>query len=243
MHGPTIQAQTEFYNKTWTATEFANLYGLERCQFILDCILQHRLERPRILDLGCGTGWLTGVLSAFGPATGVELSNEAVERARGRYPQVQFIAGDILQWTWDGPLFDVVVSQEVIEHVPDQAGYLAVAARVLRPGGLLILTTPNRDTLDALPEDVRRKWLWQPVELPLTRTGLQALLARDFEVLSVSSRVLGFGETLSYRLANSCKFQALLAAFGLRQPFLRWLQNAGFGMYQTVCARRRGTVG
>ena len=236
---PSIQVQTEFYNDHWSRTEYANHFGLERCIFILENYLRQRLEQPRFLDLGCGTGWLTGVLSAFGPATGVELSDHAMRFARTRFPHAEFIAADVMNWQWDGPPFDIVVSQEVIEHIPDQAGYLEVAASVLKPGGFLVLTTPNRKTLNALSPDAQREFLWQPIEIILSRPELLSLLSKDFEVVSLSSRILGFGESLPYRFVNSPKIQGLLDRVGLKKSFIDWAHDAGFGMYHTVCARKK----
>jgi SAM-dependent methyltransferase len=99
----------------------------------------------RLLDLGCGAGEFTAIASDLGAeAVGVEVAQSALERARGRHPQIDFRFAQI-----DGPLslednsFDVVWASEVIEHVADTARWLSEIRRVLVPRGRLLLTTPS----------------------------------------------------------------------------------------------------
>lgn len=102
----------------------------------------------RVLDLGCGSGYgaarIAGVASAV---TGVDIAADAIAFAKARYaaPNLdyrQVVADAALPF--DDGSFDVVLSFQVIEHVVDEAGYLREARRVLRPGGVLILITPDR---------------------------------------------------------------------------------------------------
>jgi 2-polyprenyl-3-methyl-5-hydroxy-6-metoxy-1,4-benzoquinol methylase len=235
----TIADQISYYNERWGKTTYANLYCQERCVFFLRALLATEIERPRICDLGCGTGWLAGILSAFGPSLGVELSPEAVERAKEKYPTARFIAGDATAWQPEPGSFDVVVSQEVIEHIVDKAAYLAVARRALRKGGYLFMTTPNLRVLDAISaEERKRVWEIQPVELPLYRSQLNALLgAAGFDVVSTSSAIDGMGRNGIHRLANSPKLRAVIRAFGLGSWWRQMLLDNDFGMYMTTVAR------
>src|SRR5579875_1115088 len=183
-----VQDEVGYYNDRWREFEYANLYCQERCLFFLEALQEMGLEQPRICDLGCGAGWLTGILSAFGPAMGVELSPEAVELARHRYPRARFVCADATAWRPEPKSFDVVVSQEVLEHIVDKPKYLAVARRALRRGGYLLMTTPNLDVLNAVPKAERETvWEIQPVELPVNRGQLNALLEEaGFEVVRTS---------------------------------------------------------
>jgi SAM-dependent methyltransferase len=99
----------------------------------------------RALDIGCGTGEFTAVLSDAGAsAIGVEVAQAAVDRARARHPSLDFRLVPI-----DGPLpfedssFDLVWASEVIEHVADTARWLSEVRRVLAPRGRLLVTTPS----------------------------------------------------------------------------------------------------
>jgi SAM-dependent methyltransferase len=241
----TLDDQIEYYNKRWTQEQYANLYSLERCIFFLESLLATELERPRICDLGCGTGWLTSVLNAFGPAVGVELSPEAVAHAKQKYPNATFIAGDITAWEPDPGSFDVAVSQEVIEHIADKPAYLAVARRALRDGGYLFMTTPNLRVLDALPTEERKSiWEIQPVELPLDRSQLTALLSSaGFKVISTGSLVDGVGRRGIHRLVNSAKLRMLLRTLRLHDSWKRYLNDHDFGMYMTTVAQVTGNRG
>ena len=101
-------------------------------------------DRPlTVLDVGCGTGLNAGILRDMGhTVVGVDLSPVAVEKfsALGFEGHVCDIAEGM---PFDANKFDMVYASEVIEHVSDTELFLAELARVLKPGGLLMLSTPN----------------------------------------------------------------------------------------------------
>ncbi|MEP6609996.1 MAG: class I SAM-dependent methyltransferase [Burkholderiaceae bacterium] len=161
---------------------------MHRAALILSELSAIDVRNPRILDLGCGTGWMTAILSQFGVAEGVDL---APEPARQFHPNLIFHrASDAPR----GP-FDVVVSQEVIEHVDDQSAYVETAYEALRCGGHLILTTPNAAVSLRHPE-----LLIQPVEKHLTQAELRQLLSRRFEVKNIYSFFYGYARWRPYRI-------------------------------------------
>ena len=94
--------------------------------------------KGRILDVACGTGYGTAMLGAVG----ADLSLEALRYAR-RHP-APYVAADAVRLPF-GRSFDAVVSFETIEHLPDAARFVAECARVLKPGGTLLVSTPNRE--------------------------------------------------------------------------------------------------
>ena len=126
-----------------------------RLKYIRDMIDQHwqcdehslkPLEGRTALDVGCGAGLLTEPLARLGAAvTGIDAAPELIEAARA-HADAQGLAIDyraVAVEDVDGQ-FDLVTSLEVIEHVADPQGFVAALARRLAPGGLMILSTPNR---------------------------------------------------------------------------------------------------
>lgn len=97
----------------------------------------------KVLDIGCGTGLNAGGIAAKGHEVwGVDISPVAIERFRARgYRGEVCNLGDGLPFSEHS--FDLVFSSEVIEHVADTESFLADIFRVLRPGGILVMSTPN----------------------------------------------------------------------------------------------------
>jgi 2-polyprenyl-3-methyl-5-hydroxy-6-metoxy-1,4-benzoquinol methylase len=99
----------------------------------------------RILEVGCGLGYLTYALVKRGyDVVGIDVSTRAIEQARRSYGPY-FREEALAEIVASGERFDAVIMTEVIEHVEDPASLLREAMSVLRPGGELFLTTPNRD--------------------------------------------------------------------------------------------------
>ncbi len=104
------------------------------------------LAGVRILDVGCGDGFVAGALQKRGATVvGVDLGTRAIEAARKFHPAVRFeeVAADenVLK-NLDCPPFDIVVSTEVVEHVYDPRPYARGCYAALKPGGVFICSTP-----------------------------------------------------------------------------------------------------
>ncbi len=97
-----------------------------------------------VLDLGCNHGYGTRTISRNAASViGLDVSARAIETARRRYPDLDFRLFDGGALPFPDRQFDLVTSFQVIEHVAGVADYLAEIRRVLRPGGLVVFTTPN----------------------------------------------------------------------------------------------------
>jgi SAM-dependent methyltransferase len=103
----------------------------------------NQLPPGRILDVGCGLGYL---LSGLGPGWerhGVEVSRFAADHAR-QYGTIH--VGELADASYPDAYFDAVVMHHVIEHVANPDAVILEARRVLRPGGVLVLGTPDFDS-------------------------------------------------------------------------------------------------
>lgn len=104
----------------------------------------------RVLDAGCGEGYGLALLRAAGAAqvTGADLDPLAVAHARRTYGDdgIEVVTCELMALPLADDAVDVTVSLQVIEHVHDVPGYLASLRRVTRPGGLVLVATPNRLT-------------------------------------------------------------------------------------------------
>lgn len=100
-----------------------------------------------VLEAGCGEGYGAALLTAAG-ARVVALDYDACATAhvRATYPELPVLRGNLVDLPFADASFDLVASLQTIEHLWDQPGFVAECVRVLRPGGRLVLTTPNRRT-------------------------------------------------------------------------------------------------
>ena len=119
----------------------------------VDARERYALAGRSAIDVGCGAGLLAEPLARMGAkVTGVDAAPENIaaarEHAAGQGLSISYFAGELAML----PLakFDLVASMEVVEHVTDPAAFIGELAARLAPGGLMILSTPNRTMLSKL---------------------------------------------------------------------------------------------
>jgi 2-polyprenyl-6-hydroxyphenyl methylase / 3-demethylubiquinone-9 3-methyltransferase len=132
--------------------------GPARLTFLRDELVRHfhrpvgslrPLEGLRLLDVGCGGGLIAEPLARLAAVvTGLDPGKENIEAARQHASAqglaIDYRAGRVEDLAEQGLSYDAVICLEVVEHVPDVGAFLATCARLLRPGGLMLLSTINR---------------------------------------------------------------------------------------------------
>ncbi len=228
----------DFYNNRWKDFEFINFLKLQRLIHILEGISYTRIKYPRILDLGCGSGWLSGVLGLIGPTVGVDLSSDAIENAQARFPYVNFVLSDITDLNYDEEKFDIIISQEVIEHVIDQDAYIDIAHKYLKRGGYIILTTPNKKMFEAFSKEQQLQWTNQPIEHWLEIGEIKQLMLKKFKLSRITTIIPGYDPSGILRYLNSYSLRKFLAKLGLLRNYEKIFLGLGFGLHIFLIAQK-----
>lgn len=101
----------------------------------------------RVVDAGCGEGYGAALLGEEGAnVVAVDLDLPTLAHAHAAYPSVAFVAANLVTLPFATGSVDTVVTLQVVEHLWDQPAFVAECARILRPYGLLAMSTPNRIT-------------------------------------------------------------------------------------------------
>ncbi len=136
----------------------ADRANIERtCRRRLDLIARHSVAEGRLLDVGCAMGFFIKAAREQGwHAEGLEISPFCAETVR-RELGIEVHHGTLSEADLPEASFDLVTMFDVIEHLVDPMGELVAAARVLKPGGILAITTPAADSLPA--RLMRVRWI------------------------------------------------------------------------------------
>jgi len=193
-------------------------------------------EFSRILEVGCGTGWLAGRLASMGAVTAIDLSPKAIEIGKERGVPAALVAGDFLAHDFGPEPFDAIVIVETLFYVQDQPATMEKVARLLVPGGLVVLTCINqlvyerRSEIGPPPPGQPRHWL--------SIRQMRELLAPEFEVVSLETMdPRGYEGFL--RIVNSFKLNAIANRMFSENAVRRWKERRGWGAGVVITARKK----
>lgn len=241
---PPLEAQSRFYDDWNTRHRSGGFEEIpvalrrraQRLLLELDALLTGGPKSPRILELGCGTGWLSEQLVKRGEVLGIDLSPQAIAIAKSRGCGAEFVAGDFLTYDFGGSNFDVGVCVETLFYVQDQRACVERFASLLKPRAPIGVTTINSfvyERMASVPEPSPgqiRRWLG--------RKELVALLELRFEILSVHTIHPG-GDQGVLRLVNSYRLNAAAGRLVGPDRIRRVKEAAGLGEGILVMGRKR----
>jgi SAM-dependent methyltransferase len=196
---------------------------------------EQQARAGRAIDLGCGTGYGTAELAAAGfRVVGMD---RVAPLARARRTGARFVRGDLERLPFAARSFALVTSFQVIEHLADPSAYLGEIARVLAPGGVLLLSTPN--LLQSDRENPFHLHEYAPAELA-------AVLGRHFAEVEMKG-VQAVGVAARYHADRLRRIRLItrLDPLRLRRRLPRGLVDWLFARLSVVvrlAARRSGTT-
>ena len=215
-------------------------------EFVEEICRQVTDRRPKILDVGCGTGANLLMLSQYGDAEGVDVSEDALAFCRERgLDKVRLGAGEELPYE-DGT-FDLVTALDVVEHMDDDLAGLREMRRVLRPGGRVLLFVPTFMFLWGLQDDVsnhRRRYRLPELRRVLEQAGFEierttyANITFFMPILLVRKlmRLTGIKTESENTITVSALNGVLGSVFGAESWFLKHM-NLPFGVSGLCVAR------
>lgn len=213
---PVLDERSRYYDEMVAAGDWDSKTNpfetRRRLELIYNVLLPDEdLSGKRLLDGGSGGGHFSQVANERGAeVTSLDVGENLLAQVAKRC-DTRRVLGSVLDLPFETDSFDIVLSTEVIEHTPDPRQGIRELCRVVRPGGILVLTSPNR--------------LWQPVVRGATRLKLRTYAGHE--------NFLWAGEASEQVAAAGLTVETLLGfnALPLFRPFfeaaLAWADRLG----------------
>lgn len=193
-------------------------------------------NKLNIADFGCGRGWLSNKLSAYGEVTGFDISEEAINNAKNAYPNIRFVCLDASQ-PIDNEFsnkFNLVLSSEIIEHIIDQKVYLQNIKFLLCDGGNFVLTTPNGIWKSVFYVGERLNWK-QPIENWRTSDELKKLISeiglkQTRQTTFNAEWIFDFKPDVKYKFLAWPLVRKVIKFVGIYGAIKLWLNKKNYGL-------------
>jgi len=215
--------------------------------FIESILPRNQNPRPRILDVGCGTGANLEMLAEFGDAEGVDVSTDALSFCRQRGLNSVKL-GEAEKLPYPDQSFDLVTALDVVEHLDDDLAGLREMHRVLKPGGHVMMFVPAFMFLWGVQDDVshhRRRYTMKQLKDRVAAAGFEIERATFANITffmptllgRVLMRVTGFRPESENNLTIGFLNKPLGMILGAEHHWLRRF-NLPFGV-SAICVARR----
>lgn len=145
----------KFNKEYFKKYQIRNIFGLEKGErpflysFWIRKLKTYCQKNSKILEIGCGAGYFLKWLEKFYDATGIDISYDAIELAKKRVKKAALKVASAEELPFRDSTFDCVIAFDVIEHLKNPKKFFSETYRVLKSKGILILSTPNPESLGA----------------------------------------------------------------------------------------------
>jgi 2-polyprenyl-3-methyl-5-hydroxy-6-metoxy-1,4-benzoquinol methylase len=237
MRLPSMEEQTGFWDD-WVGHSFKweeNPDNARRAFYVLREVARNQEPGRKILDVGCGSGWLSRMLLKYGDVTATDFASKSIEALEQKHPEIKWIAGDFVEVDLPGNHFDIVTCLETIAHVPEQKAFVDKIASVIKPKGLLLLTTQNEyiwsrtSCLRPQGEGQIRNWP--------SRMRLRELFGANFSVQKILTCAPGGDRGLPWVFNNRVSSRMGGSVLG-QERYILMREKLGFGKSLVLVAQR-----
>lgn len=216
------QTEVAFFN-AFAAADAYDVFTPATNERLIDAFvnLSKLSSGSHVADIGCGSGVFTEALERRGyRCTGVDLSPKQIKIARTKFPNIEFIEGDVEYLPFPDNSFDGVLLSGLVHHLPDPSRCAAEVFRILRPGGEFFAFDPNRmNPFMYIYRDCSSPFYSSVGVTDNERPVLAAKVAATFR--GVGFRVgTEYLSSLKYRYVASNRIRGLLPLYNMVDSFI-----------------------